>query len=208
MLTKEEILDLLASGETKKAIAALMEATRSDEDLYDEVVLISNRYKQWEKNEVGGRVDFASLEVNHNNIVEALTKIAHKLPVDNKINPKFQAIRLTRPKEDIRRDINQLIERGNIILEILKKSPPGSQSELYEMSAKYWHDGWRVPLEQIITISFSPLKPLKWLQKIPLLHKNYGAGWKQNAKDLQRDIETEMAFLQDLLARLDNYQES
>lgn len=203
MMTKEEILNLLADNKTEKAIAALKEATLSDESLHDEIVMLSNSYEQLEKTGRLGKENFSTQGTERSRIVDALIKITHKLPADT----KNLTTRLIRPRKDVFREMNDLVNRGNKILELLRESPPQSESDLYEKSAMYWHDGWRAPLEQIITQSFSPSKPLKWLKKIPLSHKNYGDTWQRRGENLYRDMEAEIAFLRDLMARLDNYQE-
>jgi hypothetical protein len=124
---------------------------------------------------------------------------AHVIP------PKDAVIRLTRSKEDVAEELRGQIERGKVLLNRLQKSPPSSREELDDQS-RYWHD-WRRYSEQIMWQSFSSSEPLQRLKALTPRHLDFEKSWQNRAKNLPRDIEKELAYLENLLIRLDNYEE-
>lgn len=116
---------------------------------------------------------------------------------------KEMAITLRKPKAEVATELQRQIERGEILLNELRKSPPSSQQELDKWS-RCWHD-WRRYSEQTIWQSFSSPEPLQWLKDLVPSHLDFKRSWEVRAKNLPRDIEGELALLKNLLVRLDNY---
>lgn len=115
-------------------------------------------------------------------------------------------ITLTRPKADVANELRDRIERGKSVLNQVRKSPPSSENELREKS-ELWHL-WRRSCEQTIRESFSPPKPLRWLEDIAPRHRDFFSHphWEDRAKHLPDDIGKDLAYLEDLLGRLDIYE--
>jgi hypothetical protein len=152
-------------------------------------------------------------QTNSEDDIEALIKVlmssgfqsltesaAHLIP------PKDMAVTLTRPKEEVAEELNGQILRGNMLLKSLHESPPSSQDELNNQS-RYWHD-WRRYSEQIMWQSFSSSEPLQRLQDLTPGHLDFEKSWQARAKKLPGDIEKELAYFENLLIRLDNYEET
>lgn len=56
--------------------------------------------------------------------------------------------------------------------------------------------------------SFSSSEPLQRLKALTPRHLDFEESWQNRAKNLPRDIEKELAYLENLLIRLDNYEET
>lgn len=112
-------------------------------------------------------------------------------------------ISLTRPKADVVIDLRGQIERGQALLDQLHKASPSSQWEVEQQSAK-WHS-WRQYSEQVLVQSFSTLGPLQWLKALRPRHLQFERPWRYRAENLPLDVEQELAFLENLLNRIDNY---
>jgi hypothetical protein len=115
-------------------------------------------------------------------------------------------ITLTRPKADVERELRDRIERGRILVNELRKSPPSSGIELNEGS-RLWH-AWRRSCEQTMRESFSPPQPLHWLQALIPRHLDFQQPWKDRAEYLSDDIDNELEYLENLAGRLDIYEET
>lgn len=116
------------------------------------------------------------------------------------------AIKLTRPKEEVAKELQDQIVRGKILLDNLQKSPPTSRGEL-DSHSRYWHD-WRRYSEQVMWQSFSSQEPVERLKALVPRHLDFEKPWQTRAKSLPGDIEKELAYFENLLARLDNYEET
>ncbi len=98
-MKKKEILDMIANGETRKAINALAHAVRTlDEDLSIEIALQSARYEKYKKDERTGTQSFPDQEIKLNKINKALAEIAGRLPenIPVETNPGFLSGRFSR----------------------------------------------------------------------------------------------------------------
>jgi hypothetical protein len=118
---------------------------------------------------------------------------------------KGKAIMLTRSKKKVEEELRGQIIRGNMLLEEVHRSPPSSRNDLDTFS-RNWHT-WRVFSEQIMRESFSSLEPLERIKALTPRHLDFGQSWQKRAENLPKDIEKELAYLGNLLIRLDNYQE-
>jgi hypothetical protein len=114
-------------------------------------------------------------------------------------------ITLARPKAVVAKELLDRIERGRIFLNELRKSPPSSKDELHEKS-EVWHR-WRRSCEQTIRESFSPPRPLDWLP-VPRHIDHNQPRWEDRAKHLPDDYGKDLAYLEDLLGRLNVYEET
>jgi hypothetical protein len=114
-------------------------------------------------------------------------------------------IALTKPKVKVAQDLRDLIKRGKILLKEIKTSTVSSQQQLDQRS-RFWHT-WRVFSEQTMRQSFSSSEPLQRLKDLAPSHLNFKKSWQERAQDLPQDIEKELAYLENLLVRLDNYKE-
>jgi hypothetical protein len=114
-------------------------------------------------------------------------------------------ISLTRPKADVVIDLRGQIERGKALLGDLHEVSPSSQWEVEQQSAD-WHT-WRQYSEQVLRQSFSTLEPLQWLKDLRPRHLQFERPWQDRAENLPLDIEQELAFLENLLNRMDHYDE-
>lgn len=116
------------------------------------------------------------------------------------------SLRLTRPKSDVAEELRGQIERGKILLEEFRTSPPSSAQDLYEQS-RQWHQ-WRRYSEQVLRDSFSTDDPLRRLQQqCRPGHLQFDKSWEYRAKQLPSDVAQEVAFCETLLGWIDNYDE-
>lgn len=118
-------------------------------------------------------------------------------------------ITLTIRKAHIENDLRELIERGKKLLDDVHRDPPMFQDqpqELLDIWSRHRH-AWRRSSESILARSFSALEPLKRLRALTPHHLDFERPLKDRAEDLPRDIEKELAYLENLLSRLDNYEE-
>jgi TIR domain len=108
------------------------------------------------------------------------------------------------PRAEAASRLSSLIEMGKAFL----NEPPSSYEELDRASRK-WHE-WRKYSEQSMREFFSSPEtegPLQWLREIKPRHLNFNLPRDVRTKELPRDIEREIAYFQNLLIRLDNYDE-
>lgn len=111
-------------------------------------------------------------------------------------------IRLKRPKAEVAAEIQHQIEVGEILL---ATAPPATEDELNSQSSQ-WHR-WRQFSEQLLRDSFSTPAHLYWLKQLTPGNQDFTRQWPERAAALRKDIEQELAFLRNLLAKLDNYRE-
>jgi hypothetical protein len=109
------------------------------------------------------------------------------------------------PRADATSRLSDLIKAGQLLLDAQQKQPASSPQQLDSASGQ-WHD-WRKYAEQSMVEFFSPPKPLDWLQELRPRHLDFNTAWDVRARELPRDIERELAFFQNLLFRLENYDE-
>jgi hypothetical protein len=117
--------------------------------------------------------------------------------------PEDAAITLTRPKNDVEKELRNHIERGEVLLNMVRKSRASSQKELDRQSSD-WHK-WRRYSEQVLRSSFSSSDPLKRLKDLEPRHLAFEHSWQNRARNLTQDIEKELAYLKNLLMWLNNY---
>lgn len=109
------------------------------------------------------------------------------------------------PRAEAARRLSHLIEIGKMLLDEQQKLPSSSPEQLNKASRK-WHE-WRRYSEQSMWEFFSSPEPLQWLKELRPRHLDFNKPWDARTKELPRDIERELAYLQNLLIRLDNYDE-
>lgn len=120
---------------------------------------------------------------------------------DGAANP----IKLTRSRAAVRQLLEDCIERGAFLGDEVRKSPPSSDVEL-DAHSRLWHS-WRVYCEQAMRESFSTGQPLQWLKELRPQHLDFRKPWEERAKHLPTDIHQELRYLENLLGRLENYEE-
>jgi hypothetical protein len=96
---------------------------------------------------------------------------------------------------------------GKMLLDQQQKLPPSSREQL-DKASREWHK-WRKYSEQSMLEFFSSPEPLQWLKELRPRHLDFKKPWDSGTrtKALRRDIERDLAYLQNLLIRLDNYDE-
>jgi hypothetical protein len=114
-------------------------------------------------------------------------------------------ISLTKSKSEVKKELQDQIDRGNLLLNELQKKPLLIRENIDEYSI-YWHD-WRRRSEQILSLSFTSTEPLQQLRDLTPNHLDFGKSVQYRAEKLPDDIKQEIAFLENLLHRLRNYGE-
>jgi len=109
-------------------------------------------------------------------------------------------------RQDATDRLNQLIKQGKDLLRKTHEHPPSSSQQLNEASRK-WHK-WRKYTEQSLFEFFTSDEPLRWLKELRPRHLEFSAELQILAKELPQDVQNEVAYLQNLLERLDNYDEA
>lgn len=99
---RQNLEDLLIQGKTKQVINKLLEYTKSTEntDIHQEIIKISARYKEYEKQRMGNLTSNENLNISLNQIQDTLLTIIQKTFSDN---PEITdaAINSTKPKFDL-----------------------------------------------------------------------------------------------------------
>ena len=106
---------------------------------------------------------------------------------------------------DVAQRLNHLIKGGKLLLDEQRNRPPSSPEQLDEAS-RQWHK-WRQYSEQSMIEFFASPEPLHWLQELRPRHLDFNKPWEARKKELPKDIEKELNYFQNLLARLENYDE-
>lgn len=81
---KQTIQDLIANDKTKQAIEQLRRFTAENDDLYQQVLLLSSRFIENERQRHGGMVGHDTITQEHNSIKAALLAVAGELGADNR----------------------------------------------------------------------------------------------------------------------------
>jgi Effector-associated domain 11 len=79
---KNTLRHLLADGKTKQAIEQALQLATGDKDWHNRILLISARFKAYEKQKLGGLEDASLLGIELNKINEALLAAMEELPED------------------------------------------------------------------------------------------------------------------------------
>jgi hypothetical protein len=125
--------------------------------------------------------------------------LIHPAPSEQK------GILLLRSREAVRHDLQDQIMRGAILRDHIRTSPPPSQAAL-DAESSAWHR-WRQISIQTFRESFSAPEPLQWLDALSVRHLDFAQSWETRANALLPDIEQELAYLNNLSMRLNNYPE-
>jgi hypothetical protein len=136
---------------------------------------------------------------NHPSDQEDARKETYPVP------PNLEAIVLLQPQDTVMRALHDLIERGIVLSDQVRTSPPTSQQEL-DLVSSLWHR-WRQMTEQTLRQAFSSLEPLQRLKALNPQHLDFTQSWEVRANALVPDIEHELANLRNLVQRLKNYPE-
>ena len=82
-MEKQALLSLIGAGKTRQAIDELMTLTSIDADTKRGIILLSNRYKELERNRLHNLTDDSTISIERNRINEALSYIIDELPVES-----------------------------------------------------------------------------------------------------------------------------
>lgn len=83
MILKTELKLLLSKGKTKKVIETLLslsQVVNDNDDLFDEVILISSRYESCSTEKQAGALTFEQVQLQINNINNSLLQVIKSLP--------------------------------------------------------------------------------------------------------------------------------
>lgn len=82
-MKKQALLSLIGAGKTRQAIDELMTLTSIDTDTKRGIILLSNRYKELERNRLHNLTDDSTISIERNRINEALSYIIDELPFES-----------------------------------------------------------------------------------------------------------------------------
>jgi len=120
------------------------------------------------------------------------------------LDESSKQVRLQKSKAAAAERLTNLIEVGDSLLDLVRKSRPSTLEEL-DARSRDWHK-WRQFSEQSMRELFTPPMPLAWLKELRPKHLDFEKPLEERAKDLLRDVEKETLYFRNLLQRLDNYE--
>lgn len=91
---KQTLQNLLAEGKTKQVIDQLRQVTRPDADLHDEVLQLSARFEEMEKQNRLNLSENADIGLERNRINNALLSVVNRLEFSERVTPSHP---LTKP---------------------------------------------------------------------------------------------------------------
>ncbi len=119
-------------------------------------------------------------------------------------------IYLKKPRDEVAKNLDDLIYRGEILREGIMKKPLSSNEELsgFVVERNGQFHIWIRSIEQAFRNSFSPAaKLLEYLSKVHHQQWQYHIPWQERADALPADINTHLAFLKDIRGRVINIYE-